>query len=1056
MLAGKTAGAADIDLFAWANTTSVSAANVLLVMDNAANFSASVTEQRCSITAGGVVDVTGSGTAPTQLDKTAGAVEQCALYSVVKSLSTATGTLNIGVMMFAGSNSSDLHQFNAVTNTFSAPCSGTGGCLVMPIVEFTPTVRANMLEWIRQWDINGNSNYVIKGNRTASAAVMQEAWAYFKGKTGVSGRDYSGITPPTGCGRNNVIFIGNDYRNNATPGDQTGSDGGLEPLSGLSSVAAKRANPAATAAEIAVVRDVIAVPPACGGSVTLETNETKGVYALNWAQYMKAEHDITSFAVAVLGPTCNAEYAAHLMKMGELGSGGFFGTNNYDSLVAAMNEAISKILAVNSVFAAVSLPVSVNTQGSYLNQVYVGMFRPQDSFMPRWNGNLKQYKLGYPNGATSGTLRLLDGDGKAAINNLTGFITECARSYWTPGTVDTYWAQQQSGGCTAVANSKASDYPDGNIVEKGGQSYMLRHVSPPTARTVKTCSATFASCTSLTDFSTSNSGITQDMLNSGGSDRDTLINWARGVNTTGELDKTVTTTIRPSAHGDVVHSRPVAINHGTDAAPSIVVYYGGNDGALRAVNGNRTADINSGGTAFAAGSEMWSFIPPEFYGSIKRIYDDSPAISFPGSTVAGARAKNYGMDGPITGLQSGGSTYVYATMRRGGRAMYGFNVSTPGSPSLLWKKGCPNLGDDTNCSSGFTGIGQTWSSLKSLVAMGYGSGNSPMLITGGGYDPCEDFDARAAGGANNNCTATPKGNGVYLLDAVTGSIVASFTTTRSVVADSTIVRDSNGKATLAYTADMGGNVYRISLAGNTTATWSITKIASLGCDTASTCTANRKFMFAPSVTTADNGVTYNILLGSGDREKPVEYYAASKAVTNYFFMIKDKPAVANWLTDENVTCSANLICKSSLLAITSDSTPSDAALAAKKGWYLALASTEQVVTSAVTVFGVTTFSTHQPALTTAASCSSNLGTTLVYNIGYTNAASANGTDHRFEDVSGDGLPPSPVAGRVILDSGQTVPFCIGCSKDSPLEGSPPKELGSVTQPKGRLFWYIQK
>src|SRR6185369_8392157 len=116
---------------------------------------------------------------------------------------------------------------------------------------------------------------------------------------------------------------------------------------------------------------------------------------------------------------------------------------------------------------------------------------------------------------------------------------------------------------------------------------------------------------------------------------------------------------------------------------------------------------------------------------------------------------------------------------------------------LLWKKGCPNLGDDTNCSSGFTGIGQTWSSLKSLVAMGYGSGNSPMLITGGGYDPCEDFDALAAGGANNNCTATTKGNGVYLLDAVTGSIVASFTTTRSVVADSTIVRDSNGKSTLA-------------------------------------------------------------------------------------------------------------------------------------------------------------------------------------------------------------------------------------------------------------------
>ncbi|HSH90161.1 MAG TPA: hypothetical protein VK996_09240, partial [Ramlibacter sp.] len=76
--------------------------------------------------------------------------------------------------------------------------------------------------------------------------------------------------------------------------------------------------------------------------------------------------------------------------------------------------------------------------------------------------------------------------------------------------------------------------------------------------------------------------------------------------------------------------------------------------------------------------------------------------------------------------------------------------------------------------------------------------------------------------------------------------------------------------------------------------------------------------------------------------------------------------------------------------------------------------------------------------------------------GYTNAASANGTTNRYEDVAGDGLPPSPVGGRVTLDDGSTVPFCIGCSKDSPLEGSPPKGLATVVQPKSRLFWYIQK
>ncbi|MGH6627968.1 MAG: pilus assembly protein, partial [Burkholderiaceae bacterium] len=748
----------------------------------------------------------------------------------------------------------------------------------------------------------------------------------------------------------------------------------------------------------------------------------------------------------------------------EVGGGKFFSTNNYDSLVAAFKTAISEIQSVNSVFAAVSLPVSVNTQGSYLNQVYVGMFRPQDNFLPRWNGNLKQYKLGQVNGV----LKLQDADGVGAINNLTGFITECARSYWTPNSTDSYWALDPSGGCLTVTDANSSNYPDGNIVEKGGQAYKARALTP-TSRTVKTCSPVFASCTSLTDFSTSNSDITQALLNSGGTDRDALINWARGTNVDDELDKG-TSVMRPSVHGDVVHSRPVPVNHGSDASPSIVAYYGGNDGLLRAVNGNRgnptdstVGAITSGGNTYAAGAELWSFMPPEFYGKIKRLRDNSKPISFPTSTVLTAQPKDYGFDGPITAFQGtvGGSTkaYVYATMRRGGRALYAFDVTTPGSPALLWKKGCPNAADDTDCSTDYSSIGQTWSSLKSLYASGYGSGTSPMLIMGGGYDTCEDHDAGSAGGKNHNCTvAATKGNKVFVLDAVTGVVVKAFSTDRAVIADSTIVRDSAGMVKYAYTADMGGNVYRMTFGSGAPASWTITKIASLGCDTPSACTdstPNRKFMFAPSVATTDN-VTYYVLLGSGDREKPVKEYVASKNVTNYFFMLKDKPSDTGWLTSENATCGANVICKSSLLGILTSATPSDADLATKKGWYLGMTSTEQVVTSAVTIFGVVTFSTHQPAVTAANACTNNLGTTRVYNVGYLNAASANGTDLRYEDVAGDGLPPSPVAGRVTLDNGKTVSFCIGCSKDSPLEGSPPKELGSVVQPKGRLYWYIQK
>ena len=49
----------------------------------------------------------------------------------------------------------------------------------------------------------------------------------------------------------------------------------------------------------------------------------------------------------------------------------------------------------------------------------------------------------------------------------------------------------------------------------------------------------------------------------------------------------------------------------------------------------------------------------------------------------------------------------------------------------------------------------------------------------------------------------------------------------------------------------------------------MTKIASLGCATASTaCTANRKFMMPLDVVEDLDG-SYVILVGSGDREKPL-------------------------------------------------------------------------------------------------------------------------------------------------------------------------------------------
>ena len=171
----------------------------------------------------------------------------------------------------------------------------------------------------------------------------------------------------------------------------------------------------------------------------------------------------------------------------------------------AFADIFSKIQASNSVFASVSLPISVNTEGTYLNQVYIGMFRPDKDAFPRWYGNLKQYKLA----KVGDTLRTVDAYGYTeTINSSTGFIDKCARSYWTGTSTDTYWAFAYPstdyldtnkidvcatipaiGSDPAVAIGRLpaaqSNRPDGNFVEKGGEGQSFaaaRHARSRPAR----------------------------------------------------------------------------------------------------------------------------------------------------------------------------------------------------------------------------------------------------------------------------------------------------------------------------------------------------------------------------------------------------------------------------------------------------------------------------------------------------------------------------------------------------------------------------------------------
>ena len=990
--------AEDIDLFVGTPPSAADVPNVLIVLDNTANWTSAFTN------------------------------EMAALASVVNGL--PADKFRLGLMLFSETGAGN---------------SGNDGAYVRAAIRTMNSANKTKYQNL----VNSLNVTADKSNGGKIAKSMEEAYLYFSAGVPHAGNnkdktDYTGNA--SGLPASNAVYA---LANNALL-SKAGSPY-VNPIVGscvknyviyISNGAAQDNNSdttQATTALTAVGGNTTAIPISPSGSQSNVADE--------WSRFMKKSPlSITTYTVDINKVTTGQGpgWTALLKSVAGVSSGKYFDVTSSGSQIAdALNGIFSEIQSVDSVFSSVSLPVSVNTQGLFLNQVYIGMFRPDPDSFPRWQGNLKQYKLGF----SGDVLQLLDADNVPAINAQKGFITECARSFWTGTVLDSYWSFSPKGNCL-LANSDVSNYPDGNIVEKGAQAFKLRSITPA-SRIVKTCSPT--SCSTLTNFN--NTNVTQAMLGAANTtERDNLINWQIGQDLKDENINAVTTTeMRPSAHGDVVHSRPVAINYGTDAAPSVVVFYGGNDGMLRAINGNRTANIGS----TTAGSELWSFVAPEFYPKIKRIYDNTNIISFPGQTIPSPppavlpSPKDYGVDGSIVAYKDASSAWVFASLRRGGRALYAMDVTSPASPTLKWKVGCPNQSNDTGCSSGISGIGQTWSAPQIAKAAGYGSGTSPLLIMGGGYDTCHDADP------NTSCSSSSKGTKIYVLDADTGALLKTFNTDASVVGEITVVPDSvTGLIKYAYAADLAGNVYRISGNSSNTAigstvpnNWSITKIAALGGSGAN----NRKFMFSPSVVD-DNG-TYVLQLGSGDREKPLSSFTAAAAVQNRFYMIQDKPTDATWLSSENATCGSDVLCNNSLFAITSSATPTASELGAKKGWYLDLASSEQVVTSAIVVLNTLTFSTHRPTPPLPNQCSS-LGTATVYNLNFRNAATRVGTV-RGETIIGGGLSASPVAGRVLLDDGSETNVCFGCDT---INNKPkvPYTGGVPVRPKSRIYWKIKK
>jgi Tfp pilus tip-associated adhesin PilY1 len=438
----------DTDIFLASPTNPAERPNVMIVMDNTANWNNAFDN------------------------------EKSALVQVVNGL---TGQFNLGLMLFP--------------ETGGGNDSVDGGYVRFHVRPMDLTNRTALAS-----QLNNLDKLTDKGNNATIGLALHEAYLYYAGKTSIASHgkvktDKDSTTEPfvsaltgnhalpagtspglyrtplaDGCQRSFLIYISNGPANeNATA--RADLEAKLGVLTGTSPPSVisitpngMQSNWADEMAKFMANADVLATSGSIANSAGVQNVYT---YVL--------EVDATTDGQG-------ADMTALLKSVAANGKGQYYGVSSSalgTSIVEALNSILIDVQAVNSVFASTTLPVSVNVRGTNLNQVYIGVFRPDQNKSPRWLGNLKMYNLAL-NSAT-GAVYLADAAndpplhasppviGNPAENTSTGFVSQSSPSFWTD--TSTFWGFRDA---SQNGPGGPSDLPDGDLVEKGGAAQQLR------------------------------------------------------------------------------------------------------------------------------------------------------------------------------------------------------------------------------------------------------------------------------------------------------------------------------------------------------------------------------------------------------------------------------------------------------------------------------------------------------------------------------------------------------------------------------------------------------
>ena len=521
---------------------------------------------------------------------------------------------------------------------------------------------------------------------------------------------------------------------------------------------------------------------------------------------------------------CNWGEKAHpdLPGVGGYGEGGFYSAQSTDDIVKSITSFISGLNQnlPSTPSGTIIIPDDPYRADSQLAVAYYPTLQSDvagNSVI--WGGNMKKYLL------NEGTL--YGKSNSKLFTNVAGDLNPSTQDLWSDKDYGGANNEVKSGGFYALLNTPNTGVISTRtlyVEDLNGTTPILRRFGVNASGKVVVDNAVLTT-TSFSDTATFDEITLKRLLNFLG---------FNNLPNTAVKDMTLTTanaTEEIRVVGATIHSTPAAVSYSATldddgkvtATRDDYVLFGSSEGGLHLVDAD---NYSAGGDG---GKEDFVVIPREM------LIDKSKSLALVNdSNKAEIGSPNFGIDAPwlvsadyryditnnVVNIATDGNKglYAYGGLRMGGESLYGLDLTTRTSPSMMFTI--------TPTKAGFGRMGQIWSKpTKAKIKRTSTDTGTDVLVFGGGYDMCYEYEKFQVGVTDTSLGACSgksvvKGNAVYIVNAITGDLIWSAssngspsttvnTMTNSVVAGiTTLDRDNDGFMDHIYFADLGGQLFR--------------------------------------------------------------------------------------------------------------------------------------------------------------------------------------------------------------------------------------------------------